>query len=90
MTMKAKEAEQVQLAFSEFCKEHGMKKGLAYFACAADTSALMTYHGMTDNDNMHVAANLLLGVARKNKLAIEQVTQALIEGIKSSENQPVN
>lgn len=79
--MNTEEGKNLQALFAQFCADNRMKTGAAYFASADDQSAIMAYHNASDNDLMHIAANLLMHVAHKNNISLGQVVQALVDGM---------
>lgn len=88
--MNTEEGKTFQAIFAKFCADNRMKTGAAYFASADDQSAIMAYHNVSDNDLMHIAANLLMHVAHKNNISIAEVMQALVEGMTAQDRTKQN
>ena len=76
--------EQWQLLQDDFvalCEKHGLKCSTAFFVDVDGTSALAN-NKISDNDLMFYMANLVVRIAVKRNLTVDEVLAALRNGIK--------
>lgn len=79
--MKVEEAQKIQQAFDELCEKQEMKSGFAYFASKNDQSAMLAMHHITDNELLHIAANIMQRVAKKHNTTPFRVSKIILLGM---------
>ena len=71
----------LQEEFIALCKKYGLKSSSGFFV-DTDGKSMMAFNKISDNDIMHYIANLVIRIARKNKMSVYDVLVSLNTGIK--------
>ncbi|MBE6816013.1 MAG: hypothetical protein E7522_11275 [Ruminococcaceae bacterium] len=79
--MIKEQAQMLQEDFVKLSNEHGMKGSFGYFIDKAD-NAMLAYNKTSDNEMMHMIANLIVRIAQKHEASVDEVLKALRDGIK--------
>lgn len=79
--MIKEQAQMLQEDFVELSKEHGMKGSFGYFVDKADC-AMLAYDRISDDEMMHMIANLIIRIAKKHGASVDEVMASLKEGMK--------
>ena len=79
--MTNEKAKLLQEEFIALCKKYELKSSSGFFV-DTDGKSMMAFNKISDNDIMHYIANLVIRIARKNKMSVYDVLVSLNTGIK--------
>jgi predicted Fe-Mo cluster-binding NifX family protein len=71
----------LQADFIALCEKYGLKSSSAFFVDVDGTSGL-AFNEIGDNDLMFFIANLVVRIAAKHNMTVDEVLSALRNGIK--------
>jgi hypothetical protein len=79
--MTKEKAQLLQEEFVALCKKYELKSSSGFFV-DTDGKSMMAFNKISDNDLMFFIANLVVRIAAKRNMTVDEVLFALRDGIK--------
>lgn len=77
--MDFEELRRLEADFRGICARAHIKSGFGFFV-STNNEADMIYQGVTDNEKMHLVANVIKGLAEKRGISTDVILEMLKDG----------